>query len=54
MCDEIEAFVTQMKRHEVACEAVRDQRYGLFTQLTLLGGGKLGVYQARDTHGLKQ
>ena len=47
MCDDMEAFVTQMKRHEVACEPVRDQRYGLFTQLSLPGGGKLGVYQTR-------
>jgi hypothetical protein len=47
MCDDIEAFIAEMTRRGVACEAVRDQRYGLFTQLTLPGGGKLGVYQAR-------
>ena len=47
MCDDIEAFIAEMARRRVGCEAVRDQRYGLFTQLTLPGGGKLGVYQAR-------
>ena len=47
MCDDIEAFIAEMARRGVACEAVRDQRYGLLTQLTLPGGGKLGVYQAR-------
>lgn len=36
-----------MKEHEIACEPVQDQGYGLFTQLTLPGGGKLGVYQPR-------
>ena len=47
MCDDIEAFIAEMTKRGVACEPVRDQRYGLFTQLTLPGGGKLGVYQAR-------
>ena len=47
MCDDIEAFIAQMKRHGVACEPVLDQRYGLFTQLTLPGGGKLRAYQPR-------
>jgi hypothetical protein len=47
MCDDIEAFIAQMARHEVACEPAWDQRYGLFTRLTLPGGGKLGVYQPR-------
>jgi hypothetical protein len=47
MCDDIEAFIAEMANRGVACESVRDQRYGLFTQLTLPGGGKLGMYQAR-------
>jgi hypothetical protein len=29
------------------CDPVQDQGYGLFTQVTLPGGGKLGVYQPR-------
>ncbi len=47
MCDDIEAFVAEMTKHHIACDAVQDQRYGLVTRLTLPGGGKLGVYQAR-------
>jgi hypothetical protein len=47
MCDDIEAFVTQMKKKRITCEPVRDMRWGLLSQLTLPGGGKLGVYQAR-------
>jgi hypothetical protein len=47
MCDDIESFIGEMAKRGVACESVRDQRYGRFTQLTLPGGGKLGVYQAR-------
>src|SRR6266404_5185565 len=47
MCDDVNAFVAQMAKHQVVCDPVQDQRYGLFTQLSLPGGGKLGVYQPR-------
>src|ERR1700688_1372181 len=40
MCDDIEAFVGEMKAHNIACDPVRDQGWGLLTQLTLPGGGK--------------
>jgi hypothetical protein len=45
MCDDVEAFVAEMKTHNVACGPVQDQGWGLLTQLTLPGGGKLGIYQ---------
>jgi hypothetical protein len=47
MCDDIEAFVAEMTRSQIACESVRDLGWGLLTLLTLPGGGKLGVYQPR-------
>lgn len=47
MCDDVEAFVEEMKQHDIDCDSVKDQGYGLFTQVTLPGGGKLGVYQPR-------
>ena len=47
MCDDVEGFVNEMKAHKITCEPVQDQGYGLLTQLTLPGGGKLGVYQPR-------
>ena len=47
MCDDIEAFVEEMKKKRVACEAVQDMGWGLLSKLTLPGGGKLGVYQPR-------
>ena len=47
LCDDVEAFIAEMKKGRIACDPVRDQRYGLFTQVTLPGGGKLGVYQPR-------
>ena len=47
MCDDVDAFVAEMKEHGIACDSVQDQGYGLLTQITLPGGGKLGVYQPR-------
>ncbi|HYN24449.1 MAG TPA: hypothetical protein VES69_05335 [Pyrinomonadaceae bacterium] len=47
MCDDLEAFIAELKKHHIACDPVQDQGYGLLTQLTLPGGGKLGVYQPR-------
>jgi len=47
MCDDIEAFSAEMKEHGVACSQVQDQGWGLLAQVSLPGGGKLGVYQPR-------
>ncbi len=47
MCDDIQSFVAEMESHKIACTAISDQRWGLLTQITLPGGGKLGVYEPR-------
>jgi len=47
MCADIEAFVAAMRRRRIRCRAVKNQGWGLLTQITLPGGGKLGVYQPR-------
>ena len=47
MCDDVVAFVAEMKTHNIACGPAQDQGWGVLTQLTLPGGGKLGIYQPR-------
>src|SRR5262252_6716754 len=47
MCDDVQAFVAEMARRGVACSSVQDLRWGLLTNVTLPGGGALGVYQPR-------
>jgi hypothetical protein len=47
MCDDVEAFVAEMNAHTVECGPVQNQGWGLLTQVTLPGGGHLGVYQPR-------
>ena len=47
MSDDLDGFIAEMTAHEIACDPVQDQGYGLFTRITLPGGGRLGVYQPR-------
>ena len=47
MCSDIQAFVAAMGEKGVACEPVQSLAWGELTQVTLPGGGKVGVYQAR-------
>lgn len=47
MCDDLGAFMQELRRHHITCAPVQVRNYGLVTELTLPGGGKLGVYQPR-------
>jgi hypothetical protein len=47
MCDNIESLIADMKTHNVACTPVQNLDWGMLTQVTLPGGGKLGIYQPR-------
>lgn len=47
MCDDVDELVAMLKKHNVPCGAVQNQSWGLLTQVTLPGGGKLGIYQPR-------
>ena len=45
MCEDIHLFVQQMTGHKITCSEIKDQGWGQLVELTLPGGGKLGVYQ---------
>ena len=47
LCDDINIFVEEMSAQGVICSHVTHQRWGSVTQLTLPGGGKLGVYEPK-------
>jgi hypothetical protein len=47
MCDDVEKFIAGMSRHGISCTAAQNLGWGLRTQLSLPGGGTLGVYQPR-------
>jgi len=47
ICDDVEAFVRDMKRRGIATTPLATERWGVITRVTLPGGGKLGVYEPR-------
>jgi hypothetical protein len=47
MVDDVEGFVRDLASRNVACAPVRNQGWGLLTEVQLPGGGKLGVYEPR-------
>lgn len=47
MCDDIAAFTGDMTRHGIPFSTPVRQSWGTVTEITLPGGGKLGVYQPR-------
>ena len=47
MCDDVHAFIADMQTKNVQCSAVREERWGSITHITLPGGGEIGVYQAK-------
>jgi len=49
MCADIEVLIAELARRGVRCSAVSNQGWGLITQVSLPGGGKLGVYEPRHS-----
>jgi hypothetical protein len=47
MCDDVNALITEMKAKSVACSDVHEERWGSITNVTLPGGGTIGVYQPK-------
>src|SRR5690349_16658230 len=47
MCDDVQAVIADMKKQNVHCSLVDEQRWGSITRITLPGGGTLGIYQPK-------
>jgi hypothetical protein len=47
MCDDVKAFIADMKKRGIACGPVQSPDWGVLTHVMLPGGGKLGVYEPR-------
>ncbi len=45
MCRDVYELIAEMKSKGVATTPVREERWGLLTQVTLPSGSKLGIYQ---------
>ena len=57
MTEDVDAFVAAMKARGIATGPLQNQGWGILTEITLPGGGTLGVYQPRHArpkqHGVK-
>lgn len=47
MCDDVNAEVVRLRAKGVQCEDVKDQGWGLLTNITLPSGTVLGLYEPR-------
>ena len=47
LCDDVEAFIAEMKHQSISCGAVQDAGWGLITEVTMPSGSSLHVYQPR-------
>ena len=47
MCNYVAATVKTLEKRKVTCDPVKDLGWGLLTQVSLPGGGRLGLYQPR-------
>jgi hypothetical protein len=47
ICDDVRALVDQLQHQQVSCSPVEEQSWGSLTQVSLPGGGQLGIYQPR-------
>jgi len=47
MVDDVTSFVARMAVRGVMCSAPQDQGWGVLTQVSLPGGGALGIYEPR-------
>ena len=45
--DNVETFIDDMSKNNIVTGPLQTEEWGLLTQLTLPGGGKLGVYEPR-------
>jgi hypothetical protein len=47
ICDNVEQLIVDLKRQNIECSPVHKMDWGALTQVTLPGGGKLGIYEPR-------
>lgn len=47
MCDDTDRFVEEMQQLGIACTEPKELHWGTLFEITLPGGGKLGVYEPR-------
>ena len=47
MCDDINALIAKLRERNVSCSDVQELSWGFLTDVTLPGGGRLGIYEPK-------
>ena len=47
ICDDVKRLMADLRKRHLRCSRVQDRGWGLLTQVSLPGGGTLGVYEPR-------
>ncbi len=47
MCDDLKATIKELQQMKIKCSAIAEQEWGTIVQVTLPGGGELGLYQPK-------
>jgi len=47
MCNDVAGTIQTLEKKKVNCDPVKDLGWGLLTQMSLPGGGRLGLYQPK-------
>jgi catechol 2,3-dioxygenase-like lactoylglutathione lyase family enzyme len=47
LCDDVRDLVRSLEEKKIVCSPVREERWGSLVQVSLPGGGRLGIYEPR-------
>jgi len=47
LCDDLKATLKELRKKKIACSAPAEQSWGKIVEMTLPGGGRLGLYQPK-------
>jgi hypothetical protein len=47
MCSDVKSLVEHLGSKKIECSPIREERWGSLVNVTLPGGGKLGIYQPK-------
>jgi hypothetical protein len=53
MCDDLKAMMELLKKKNVSCGPVHEERWGSITRMKLPGGGQVGLYQPKHPTALR-
>jgi catechol 2,3-dioxygenase-like lactoylglutathione lyase family enzyme len=54
VCDDVKAVAAAMKKQEIPCSPIHEERWGSLVHVTLPGGGKLGIYQPKHALAIRR